>query len=94
MNSFENSSVQETMERIWRNTCGTWENCNVSNVQSFLSECFEHNIDPQYCMDWITQHTNEIPNASAILDEAQEWVNEHTSTGSPLSGRGQATNEA
>lgn len=32
INSVDALSVQETMENIWRKTCGTWENCNESNV--------------------------------------------------------------
>lgn len=32
INSVDALSVQETMENIWCKTCGTWENCNESNV--------------------------------------------------------------
>jgi hypothetical protein len=85
INSVDALSVQETMEDIWRKTCGTWENCNESNVEPFLSKCLDHNIDPQYCMNWIIQHSDQIPNQSAVLDKAREWVNKHTSTGSPIS---------
>jgi hypothetical protein len=90
-NSVDAPSVQETMEDIWHETCGTWKNCNESNVESFLSKCLEHNIDPQYCMNWITQHSDQIPNQSAVLDKAREWVNQHTSTGSPISALNQMT---
>ncbi|MFP3123908.1 hypothetical protein OH784_14370 [Ectobacillus funiculus] len=80
-----NSSIQGTMENIWRTTCGSWENCNESTVQSFLSQCEQHNIDPQFCMSWIQQHSEQIPNWSAVSDTTREWVNQHTSTGSPIS---------
>lgn len=36
-------------------------------------------------MNWIIQHSDQIPNQSAVLDKAREWVNKHTSTGSPIS---------
>jgi hypothetical protein len=85
INSKDAPSVQETMEDIWRKTCGTWQNCNETTVESFLSQCLEHNIDPQFCMSWITQHSDQIPNRSAVLDQTREWVNQHTSTGSPIS---------
>ncbi|KQU23387.1 MULTISPECIES: hypothetical protein [Priestia] len=81
----ENQSVQETMESFWRITCGTWKNCNESTVQAFLSQCEQHSIDPQFCMNWIQQHRDKIPNWSAVSDTTREWVNEHTSTGSPVS---------
>ena len=45
---------------------------------------YEKSIDPQYCMSWVEQHSNEIPNWSAISKVSLEWVNEHTSTGSPI----------
>ena len=77
-----NSSIQGTMENIWRTTCGSWENCNESTVQSFLSQCEQHNIDPQFCMSWIQQHSEQIPNWSAVSDTTREWVNQHTSSGS------------
>lgn len=80
-----NSSIQGTMENIWRTTCGSWENCNKSTVQSFLSQCEQHNIDPQFCMNWIQQHSDQIPNWSTVSDTTREWVNQHTSTGSPIS---------
>ena len=80
-----NSSIQSTMESIWHTTCGSWENCNESTVQSFLSQCEQHNIDPQFCMSWIQQHSEQIPNWSAVSDTTREWVNQHTSTGSPIS---------
>lgn len=79
-------SVQKTMEDIWRTTCGSWENCNESTIQSFLSECQEHNIDPQFCMSWVEQHRDKITNWSAVSHTTLEWMNQHTSTGSPISG--------
>jgi len=36
-------------------------------------------------MNWIQQHRDKIPNWSAVSDTTREWVNEHTSTGSPVS---------
>lgn len=78
-------NVQKKMEEIWRDTCGTWENCNQSTIQSFLSGCEQHSIDPQVCMDWIQKHNDKIPDWSAVSDLTREWVIEHTSTGSPIS---------
>ncbi|MGM7722347.1 hypothetical protein [uncultured Metabacillus sp.] len=77
-------SVQEKMEDIWEKTCGTWENCNESTVQSFLAECEKHSIDPQFCMSWIQEHQNRIPNWQNVTDVTREWVVQHTSTGSPI----------
>ncbi|RFU63560.1 hypothetical protein D0469_19725 [Peribacillus saganii] len=79
-------AVQEKMEDIWRITCVSWEDCNENNVRSFLSKCDDENIDPQFCLNWIQQHKGKIPNAPLIIDTALNWVNEHTSTGSPISG--------
>jgi hypothetical protein len=81
------SSLQMTMENIWSKTCGSWENCNQSTIQSFLSECDEHNIDPQFCMSWVEQHRDRIPGWQEVSETSLEWVNEHTSTGSPISMR-------
>ncbi|MCM3584765.1 hypothetical protein M3182_03270 [Mesobacillus maritimus] len=78
---------KQEMERIWNQTCGSWENCNEENIQSFLSQCEEKSIDPQYCMSWVEQHSNQIPNWSDVSKVSLEWVNEHTSTGGPFSGR-------
>ncbi|HZG74148.1 MAG TPA: hypothetical protein VEY51_21650 [Chondromyces sp.] len=80
------NDIKQEMERIWVETCGSWENCNEENIQSFLSQCREMSIDPQYCMSWVEQHSNQIPNWSAISKVSLEWVNEHTSTGSPVDG--------
>ncbi len=39
-NDFMNElSIQTKMENVWLNTCGTWENCNQENIQSFLAQC-------------------------------------------------------
>ncbi|MEH7440630.1 hypothetical protein V7182_24575 [Neobacillus drentensis] len=78
-------SIQAKMENVWSNTCGSWENCNVETIQSFLSQCLEYNIDPQFCMNWVEQHQNEIPNWSAVSETSLGWVNQHTSTGSAIS---------
>ncbi|MBM7692915.1 hypothetical protein JOC77_002346 [Peribacillus deserti] len=76
--------VLRRMEDIWKTTCGTWENCNDVTVASFLSQCEQDSIDPQFCMSWIEQNSDKIPNWSSVSDTAREWVNEHTSTGSPV----------
>ena len=78
-------SLQTKMENVWINTCGSWQNCNQSTIQSFLSQCLEYSIDPQYCMSWVEQHKNEIPNWSSVSETSLGWVNEHTSTGSAYS---------
>jgi hypothetical protein len=79
--------IKQEMERIWSETCGSWENCNAENIQSFLSQCREKSIDPQYCMSWVEQHSHQIPNWSEVSSVSLEWVNEHTSTGSPVNGK-------
>jgi hypothetical protein len=84
-NFINDLSIQTKMENVWSNTCGSWENCNEMTIQSFLAQCLDYNIDPQYCMSWVEQHQNEIPNWSAVSETSLEWVNEHTSTGSPIS---------
>lgn len=78
-------SIYTKMENIWFNTCGTWQNCNQSTIQSFLSECLDYNLDPQYCMSWVEQHKSDIPNWEAVSETSLGWVNQHTSTGSPYS---------
>lgn len=79
-------SVMDKMEDIFLSTCGTWQNCNESNIQTFLSKCEQENIDPQFCMNWIQDNHDKIPNWPNISDTTREWVIEHTSTGSPISG--------
>jgi hypothetical protein len=78
-------SVQTKMENVWVNTCGTWENCNESTIQSFLGQCLEYNIDPQFCMSWVEEHMDQIPDWTAVSETSLNWVNEHTSTGSAIS---------
>lgn len=80
-----NSSIQEKIEAIWQETCGTWENCNETTIQSLLSKCEEQSIDPQFCMSWVEQHKEQIPNWSNVSEISLDWVNQHTSTGSPIS---------
>lgn len=78
-------SIQTKMENIWSNTCGTWQNCNETNIQSFLAQCLDYNIDPQFCMSWVEKHQDQIPNWPAVSDSSLGWVNQHTSTGSAIS---------
>lgn len=80
----KSASIKATMEDIWEKTCGSWQNCNESTIQSFLSECEEHSIDSQYCMSWVEQHKNEIPDWQAVSTVSLDWINQHTSTGSPF----------
>lgn len=77
-------SIQAKMESIFQKTCQSWENCSESNIQSFLAQCLENNIDPQFCMSWVEQHNAEIPQWNSISKVSLEWVNQHTSTGTPL----------
>ncbi|MEC2074605.1 hypothetical protein [Metabacillus fastidiosus] len=85
MSSANDLTIQKKMENIFNNTCGTWQNCTESNIQSFLEQCQEHNIDSQYCMSWVEQHKARIPDWSTVSKVSLDWVNEHTSTGSPIS---------
>jgi hypothetical protein len=78
-------SIQKKMENVWSNTCGSWQNCNEETIQSFLAQCLDNNIDPQFCMSWVEQHQDEIPNWAEVSETSLEWVNEHTSTGSAIS---------
>lgn len=78
-------SIQTKMENMWGNTCGSWQNCNKNTIQAFLSQCLDYNIDPQFGMSWIEKHKNEIPNWSAVSETSLGWINQHTSTGSPIS---------
>lgn len=80
------NDIKQEMERIWAETCGSWENCTQENIQSFLAQCLENGIDPQYCMSWVEQNNNQIPNWSALSKVSLDWINEHTSTGSPING--------
>jgi hypothetical protein len=78
-------SVQTQMKNIWQKTCGSWQNCTDTTIQSFLAQCQEKNIDPQFCMSWVEQHKTQIPDWTAISKISLDWVNQHTSTGSPIS---------
>ena len=86
INNFMNEiSIQTKMENVWLNSCGSWENCNQSTIQSFLSQCLDYNIDPQFCMSWVEQHMDQIPDWDTVSATSLNWVNEHTSTGSTIS---------
>ncbi|MFJ7730072.1 hypothetical protein ACIQXV_28810 [Neobacillus sp. NPDC097160] len=85
MSSPNDLSIQKNMENIFNTTCGTWQNCTESNIQLFLKQCLEHNIDPQYCMSWVEQHQSQISDWQVVSKVSLDWVNQHTSTGSPLS---------
>ncbi|MBT2668501.1 hypothetical protein J7J00_23995 [Bacillus sp. ISL-4] len=80
-----NENIQMKMEHIWQDTCGSWENCTETTIQSFLAKSQEGNIDPQYCMSWVEQHKAQIPEWNAVSKVSLDWVNQHTSTGSPIS---------
>jgi hypothetical protein len=73
------------MENLFKSSCGTWENCTESSIQTFLTQCQEKNIDPQYCMSWVEQHKSQIPDWQAVSQVSLDWINQHTSTGSPIS---------
>nr|WP_239549294.1 hypothetical protein [Scopulibacillus daqui] len=77
------------MESIWETTCGSWKNCTDTSIQSFLSQCEKNNIDPQYCMDWVEQHKEQIPDWSLVSKVSLDWINQHTSTGSPMTFKDQ-----
>ncbi|UNK17586.1 hypothetical protein MNQ98_24510 [Paenibacillus sp. N3/727] len=85
MSSAKDLSIQNKMENIFNHTCGTWQNCTESNIQSFLEQCQEHSIDSQYCMSWVEQHKSQIPDWQVVSKVSLDWVNQHTSTGSPIS---------
>lgn len=78
-------SIQKKMENLFINTCGAWQNCTESNIQTFLKHCMENNIDPQFCMSWVEQHQSQIPDWQDVSKVSLVWVNQHTSTGSPIS---------
>ncbi|OMP66171.1 hypothetical protein [Domibacillus epiphyticus] len=85
MSNVNNPSIQQKIEHIWKNTCGSWENCTETTIQLFLTQCQENNIDPQYCMSWVEQHKAQIPEWPSISKISLNWINQHTSTGSPIS---------
>ncbi|WP_100407391.1 hypothetical protein [Bacillus solitudinis] len=78
--NIENQTVE-----IFKETCGTWQSCDSENVVTFLNECREHSIDPQFCLNWLEEHKEQIPGWLGFSKMAQDWVSEHTSTGSPIS---------
>lgn len=78
-------NIQAEMESIFNNTCGSFENCTETSVKSFLQQCEENGIDSQFCMSWVEQHKTEIPEWQSVSKVSLEWMNEHTSTGSPIS---------
>lgn len=84
-NFINKGSLQTKMENVFRSTCGSWQNCNEESIQAFLAQCLDYNIDPQYCMSWVEQHKDEIPNWTNVSEVSLGWVNEHTSTGSAIS---------
>lgn len=77
-------AIQTKMENIWLNTCRTWDNCNEITVQAFLSQCLDYNLDPQFCMSWVEQHMDQIPDWTAVSQVSLDWINQHTSSGSAL----------
>lgn len=77
-------NVQKKIEDIFEVTCGSWQGCNQSTVRNFLSQCQEHGVDPQYCLGWLEQNKEQITNWASFSHSALDWVNEHTSTGSPI----------
>ncbi len=80
----EENALQTKMEKIFQATCGSFENCTESSIQSFLQQCEENGIDSQFCMSWVEQHKSEIPDWQTVSKVSMEWMNQHTSTGSPI----------
>jgi predicted HicB family RNase H-like nuclease len=80
------NSIHQKMENVFSRTCGSWKNCTEASLQSFLEECPELSIDPQYCMSWVEQHQEQIQDWETTAKAALDWMNEHSSTGSPVSG--------
>lgn len=78
------NEIDQKMKDVWQTTCGSWENCTETTIQSFLAECQEKNIDPQYCMSWVEQNKAQIPEWNTVSKVSLDWVNQHTSTGSSI----------
>lgn len=78
------STLQSSVEQIWQNTCGSWENFNESTVQEFLNQCEEKGIDSQFAMSWAEENKDQVPNWQAVSRISLNWMNQHTSTGSPI----------
>jgi hypothetical protein len=85
MTEYNKNFIQTKMEQIFSHTCGSFENCTEANIQTFLTQCYEENIDPQYCLSWVSEHNAKIPNWNNVSRMSQEWINGHTSTGSTFS---------
>ena len=82
MTGYSKDFIQTKMEQNLFETCGSFENCTETNIQSFLSKCYEENLDPQYCFSWVSEHNAKIPAWNQVSKISQEWINRHTSTGS------------
>lgn len=82
MTGYSRNQIQAKMEQIFSQTCGAFENCTEANIERFLSKCYEESIDPQYCLSWVSEHNARIPDWDHVSSISQEWVNEHTSSGS------------
>ena len=67
-------SIQTKMENLFQTTCRTWDNCTEANIQSFLGQCLENNIDPQYCMSWVEKHKTQIPDWQIVSKVSLDWV--------------------
>ncbi|WP_026582764.1 hypothetical protein [Bacillus sp. J33] len=78
------STMQSSVEQIWQKTCGSWENFNESTVQEFLNQCEEKGIDSQFAMSWAEQNKDQVPNWQTVSRISLNWMNQHTSTGSPI----------
>lgn len=85
MSNEHDLSIQAKMESLLINTCGSWQNFTATSIQSFLTQCLDNNIDPQYCMSWVEQHKSQIPDWPTVSKVSLDWINEHTSTGSAIS---------
>lgn len=81
----QNKNQFETVEQIWQKTSGNWAHFNESAVQNFLSHCEEKGIDSQFAMSWVEQNKEKIPDWQTVSKVSLEWMNQHTSTGSPIS---------
>lgn len=77
-------SIQAKVENIWSYTCRSWQELNEQSLLSFLSQCLDYNLDPQYCLNWVDQHKVGISNWKSLEEAGQNWVNVHTSSGSPI----------
>ncbi|UOE96158.1 hypothetical protein [Alkalihalobacillus sp. LMS39] len=76
-------NIKNEIQAIFKETCGTWQNCTEETVLHFLSTCQSRNLDPQYCMNWLEEHKEQIAHWNEFSEAAQEWVNENTASGTP-----------